>query len=171
MKLGKRIVTIFLCLIISVGFLVTGADIKVQAYSTSHPNTYVNTGNQIEDLIGVAMTQVGYYGTTKTGSKYGAWFSSSMTYQPWCGLFVAWCANLAGIPTTVIKKTGSSNAYRTSGTYHYKTNYVPQRGDLVLYNPMSGGSYYWPSKNADGTYTRNSHVAIVCSYDAATGKI
>lgn len=171
MKNCKKIVTIFLCLLISLTAIVSSGEIKAQAYSTSHPNTYVNTGNQIEDLIGVAMTQVGYYGTTGTGTKYGAWFAPNMTYQPWCGLFVSWCANQAGIPTSIIKKTGRSTLYKYSGTYHYKDGYIPQRGDLVLYNPTGSGGYYWPSKDSDGTYSISSHVAIVCSYDAKTGKI
>lgn len=171
MKIGKKIVTIFLCVLLAFT-VVQPASLKARAYSTAYPNTWVNTGNQIEDLIGVAMTQVGYYGNTSTGTKYGAWYG--MTYQQWCAMFVSWCANQAGIPTSVIHKNAKANNFRLSGTYHYKSGYVPKRGDLVLYNPMTGGysgSYYWPDKNADGTYKSSSHVAIVCSYDASTGKI
>lgn len=171
MKIGKKIVTIFLCVLLAFT-VVQPASLKARAYSTDYPNTWVNTGNQIEDLIGVAMTQVGYYGNTSTGTKYGEWYG--MTYAQWCAMFVSWCANQAGIPTTVIHKNAKANNFRLSGTYHYKSGYIPQRGDLVLYNPMTSGysgSYYWPGKNADGTYSSSSHVAIVCSYDASTGKI
>lgn len=173
MKICKKIAVYILVFVLSVSMFVSVMP-KAQAYSTDYPNTWNNTGNAIEDLIGIAMTQVGYYGNTTTGTKYGAWYGDSFTYSQWCGMFVAWCANEAGIPTSIIHKTAKANNYRNSGTYHYKTDYTPQRGDLVLYNPMTGGysgSYYWPDKNADGTYSESSHVAIVCSYDSSTGKI
>ncbi len=147
------------------------ADVK---YSTEYPNTWNNTGKYIEDLIGVAMTQVGYYGNTTVGTKYGAWYGENYTYAQWCGMFVAWCANQAGIPTSIIHKTAKANNFRNSGTYHYKDDYTPKRGDLVLYNPMTNGysgTYYWPDKNSDGTYKESSHVAIVCSYDSSAKKI
>ncbi|MBE6729084.1 MAG: CHAP domain-containing protein [Ruminococcaceae bacterium] len=169
MRNCKKIVTIFLCLALCFVLVVPSTEIKVSAYSTSHPNTYINTGNQIEDLIGVAMTQVGYHGNSSTGTKYGAWYG--MTNAQWCGMFVSWCANQAGIPTNVIHKTARATLYKYSGTYHHKNGYIPQRGDLVLYNAYGSGGYYWPSKDADGTYSLSSHVAIVCSYDATSGKI
>ena len=170
----RKIISFFLCvLLIFTAFL----PVRVKAdvtYSTEYPNTWNNTGKYIEDLIGIAMTQVGYYGNTTVGTKYGAWYGENYTYAQWCGMFVAWCADQAGIPTSIIHKTAKANNYRNSGTYHYKDDYTPKRGDLVLYNPMTGGysgSYYWPEKNSDGTYKESSHVAIVCSYDSSTKKI
>lgn len=173
MKFCKKIAVYILVLLTVLGGFFP-ASLKVSAYSTDYPNTWTNTGNYIDDLLGVAMTQVGYYGTTATGTKYGAWYGDNFTYAQWCGMFVAWCADQAGIPTTIIHKTAKANNYRNSGTYHYKTDYTPKRGDLLLYNPMTNGysgSYYWPEKNSDGTYNESSHVAIVSSYDSSTGKI
>ncbi len=173
MKICKKIAVYILVLALSVTLLVPSMP-RAKAYSTDYPNTWNNTGSYIEDLIGIAMTQVGYYGNTTTGTKYGAWYGSNFTYSQWCGMFIAWCANEAGIPTTIIHKTAKANNYRNSGTYHYKEDYTPKRGDLVLYNPMTNGysgSYYWPEKNADGTYSESSHVAIVCSYDSSAKKI
>lgn len=169
----KKIAVYILALVISVTVLLPAMP-QAKAYSTDYPNTWNNTGNYVEDLIGIAMTQVGYYGNTTTGTKYGAWYGENFTYSQWCGMFIAWCADQAGIPTTIIHKTAKANNYRNSGTYHYKDGYTPVRGDLVLYNPMTGGysgSYYWPDKNSDGTYSESSHVAIVCSYDSSTKKI
>ena len=34
--------------------------VRAENYPTTHPNIYVNTGDQRKDIIGVAMTQVGY---------------------------------------------------------------------------------------------------------------
>ncbi len=166
-------VLLAVCLTCLSVFVYGGTKTSAASYSTAYPNTHVNTGNQIEDLIGVAMTQVGYYGTegsNGTGTKYGAWYGGNMTKQPWCGMFVSWCANQAGIDTSIILKSARAVAYAYSGEYHYKNGYTPKRGDLVLYNPTSGG-YYFPEKDANGRYSRASHVAIVCSYDAASGKI
>ncbi len=163
-----RGLTAVLAVIILVSSLMGG--MTVSAYSTDYPNTWTNTGNQIEDLIGVAMTQVGYWGTEYgTGTKYGAWYG--MTYAPWCGMFISWCANQAGIPTSVILKSARANEYRRSGTYHYKDGYTPKRGDLVLYNPNDGNGYFFPAKNSDGTYCRSQHVAIVCSYNPSDDTI
>lgn len=170
----KKIAVYFLSLlIILTAFMPVNVNADV-TYSTDYPNTWNNTGKYIEDLIGIAMTQVGYYGNTVIGTKYGAWYGTNYTYSQWCAMFIAWCANEAEIPTSVIYKTAKANNFRNSGTYHYKDNYTPKRGDLVLYNPMTNGysgTYYWPVKNADGTYSESSHVAIVCSYDSSTKKI
>ncbi len=173
MKLCKKLAVFILVLALSVTAFLPAMPLA-KAYNTDYPNTWNNTGDYVEDLIGIAMTQVGYYGNTTTGTKYGAWYGENFTYSQWCGMFVAWCANQAGIPTSVIHKTAKANNYRNSGTYHYKDGYTPVRGDLVLYNPMTNGysgSYYWPEKNSDGTYSESSHVAIVCSYDSSNKKI
>ncbi len=177
MKFGKKITVYILCFLLCftalfpIGVLAEDEEVT---YSTDYPNTWQNTGDLVEDLIGIAMTQVGYYGNTTVGTKYGAWYGKNFTYSQWCGMFIAWCADQAGISTDIILKTAKANNFRNSGVYHYKEDYTPQRGDLVLYNPMTGGysgSYYWPEKNADGTYKESSHVAIVCSYDSAAKKI
>lgn len=168
----KRLLATALAVVLLIGVYFTGslAEIKVYAYDKGYPNTWKNTGNQIEDLIGVALTQVGYWGTEYgTGTKYGAWYGN--TYAPWCGMFISWCANQAGIPTSVILKSAKANDYKNSGTYHYKDDYTPKRGDIVLYNPNDGAGYYFPSKDSSGKYTRSQHVAIVCSYNAATDEI
>ncbi len=170
----KKVLLCFLSVVIVVTALCPINAMADVTYSNEKPNTWNNTGKYIEDLIGVAMTQVGYFGNTTVGTKYGAWYGENYTYAQWCGMFIAWCANQAGIPTSIIHKTAKANNFRNSGTYHYKDDYTPKRGDLVLYNPMTNGysgSYYWPDKNADGTYKESSHVAIVCSYDSAAKKI
>ncbi len=90
-------VVLAVCLTCLSVFVYGGTETSAASYSTAYPNTWKNTGNQIEDLIGVAMTQVGYYGTEwGTGTKYGAWYGGNMTMQPWCGMFVSWCGNQAG---------------------------------------------------------------------------
>ena len=116
MKTFKKIILCFLSVLL-VFTAVLPVQVKADVtYSTEFPNTWNNTGKYIEDLIGVAMTQVGYYGNTRVGTKYGAWYGENYTYAQWCAMFVAWCANEAGIPTSVIMKTAKANNFRNSGT-------------------------------------------------------
>ncbi|MFN9960420.1 MAG: hypothetical protein ACK55I_45635, partial [bacterium] len=47
-------------------------------------------------LIQVAKSQVGYIeGPKDNETKYGAYTKAN--FQPWCGSFVNWCANEAGV--------------------------------------------------------------------------
>ncbi|MBQ3510617.1 MAG: CHAP domain-containing protein [Peptococcaceae bacterium] len=53
----------------------------------------------LAEFIEVAENEVGEKETGTTNqTKYGKWFGSDG--QPWCGMFIAWCANEAGILTT-----------------------------------------------------------------------
>lgn len=169
MKKVKRFLAVILALSLSLS-VVFFTPVIAEAYDTNYPNTWVNTGNQIDDLIGVAMTQVGYHGVEYvSGTKYGAWYGN--TLAPWCGMFISWCAAQAGIPTSVIIRSASAKDFRNCGTYHFKDGYSPQRGDILLYNPTSGSGYYWPSIGSDGKYSKVSHVAIVTGYDKATDMV
>lgn len=67
-----------------------------------------------------------YYGRSVSGSKY-----------PWCAVFVSWCANQAGIPTSIIPKTASVSSLKkffvSKGLYHPNTkNYMPSVGDIMI---------------------------------------
>ena len=99
----RKAIVCLLLLVLLVGF------IPVQAHADSYENTYVNTGNQRNDIIGVALTQVGYQegkgtGTWNNDTKYGDYFSNP--YTEWCGWFVSWCARQANVPTSVLKTSG-----------------------------------------------------------------
>ena len=79
MKKTTRLLALLLCVMMVLPCLPLGI-------SAAYENTHVNTGNQIEDLIAVATTQIGYtegnstsqMGGTSGGSgnytKYGAWY-------------------------------------------------------------------------------------------------
>ena len=58
--------------------------------SADYENTHINTGNQIEDILAIAETQVGYAEGANNETKFGAWYP--MNYNPWCAMFVSWCA-------------------------------------------------------------------------------
>jgi hypothetical protein len=142
----------------------------------AYENTYTNTGNQIEDLIGVAKTQIGYKegpsdsqmdGDTYAGdynyTKYGQWYG--INPGAWCAMFVSWCANQAGIPTSILPKHASCdvgmNWFKNNGrwgwgkywgNYQGKTVYTPVRGDIVYFG--------------NGNLEDSSHVGIVYAVDS-----
>ena len=141
--------------------------------SAAYENTYKNTGNQIEDIIGVAMTQVGYkegnsssqLGGTVAGSgnytKYGAWYG--INPGAWCAMFVSWCANQAGISTSIIPKHASCDVgmtwFKNNGRWQYSRafggSYTPKRGDIIYFG------------NNPNNLNDSTHVAIVTGVDSS----
>ena len=69
----------------------------------THPNTWSNTGNQAQDIVQVALTQLGYSESGKNHTKYNVWFYDRNKSAAWCAIFISWCANQAGIPKSIIK--------------------------------------------------------------------
>lgn len=97
----------------------------------THPNTYINTGDQRKDIIGVALTQVGYTELNHSNNtKYGA--TLKINKLGWCGAFVSWCAIEAEVPNSVFPKTGVSAPYAFGLEEKYYPEYIPQPGDLFF---------------------------------------
>lgn len=131
-------------------------------------NTYTNTGNKAVDIIEIASTQLGYMegsieGTVQGSNdvtKYGEWYG--LPGQPWCAMFVSWCANEAEIPTTVIPKHASCDAgmdwFINNGRWQYSAahggNYTPKEADIV----------YFGTKFSSGF--DSTHVGIVYKVDS-----
>lgn len=91
--------------------------------------------NQREKIIEVARSQLGYKEGTNNDTKYGAWYG--MNRQPWCAMFVSWCAEQAGALGAIIPKfayvPNAVNYYKIQGRYHRKGEYAPQPGDLIFF--------------------------------------
>ena len=159
---------------------------KSSSYYTKLLNVKL-TGNQRDDIINVALSQVGYmegysagdFNGSNDGSynnyvEYNYWFNTQInsgmpqggSYAHWCATFVSWCAEMAGIPTSILNRStaaGHSSSYFNiyfysgSGTlnsssdnnYHFLGyNYTPKKGDLF--------------------YTRTwSHVGLVVDVNGA----
>ncbi|MDD3382236.1 MAG: Ig-like domain-containing protein [Bacilli bacterium] len=103
--------------------------------------------NKRNTIIQTALNEVGYVEGYNNNTKYGAWYP--MNYQPWCAMFVSWCAYKSGIPTSIVYKYASValglDWYRNKGSAYYKTYYqtqtgayVPRCGDIVFFK--SGGA-------------------------------
>ncbi len=127
------------------GLQIVSNEAQAASFPTGYPNTYKNTGNYANDIIGVARTQVGYR-ENGAGTKYGYWYSPALVNQPWCAMFVSWCANQAKVPQSAIKKYASCSSevawFKSIGRWHpskyYGGSYTPKKGDVVFYR--DGGS-------------------------------
>lgn len=135
----------------------------------SYPNTYINTGNLKDDIVGVAQTQIGYTELSDEGipvvdsqtphfTKYGAYYGNA--YGHWCSFFVMWCAEQAQIPTSIICNSASCGncGYFTqwfkSNNRWRDNSYYPQKGDIIFFD--------WDD-NGDA-----NHVGIVVETDGDT---
>ena len=150
----------------------------------AYENTYKNTGDQRADIIGVALTQVGYLeGDGKSNNnknKYSEYFGYGA--RSWCGDFVSWCARQADIPKSVLKNSGPAKPSTFGITTVHKSGYTPKPGDLFFkYKIVDGkvnyshvgivyyisGKYFytiegntWPdSPRKDGVYIRKRLIS------------
>lgn len=85
-------------------------------------------------FIEVAKSQVGYIeGPKDNETKYGKW--SGANFQPWCGSYVNWVADQAGvkIPRTVYTPAGAA-AFKKSGQWIDAQIADPEPGDIAYFN-------------------------------------
>ena len=102
-----------------------------------------------ERLIEVARQELGTVeGPKDNETKYGAFMKAN--FQPWCGSFVNWCANEAGVkvPNTVYTPGGAA-AFKKAKSWTDANIADPEPGDIAYFD--------FPSDGVD----RISHVAIV----------
>ena len=88
----------------------------------------------VERLLEIAKSQVGYIeGPKDNETKYGKW--SGANFQPWCGSYVNWCANEAGvkIPRTVYTPAGAA-AFKKAGQWIDAQLADPEPGDIAYFN-------------------------------------
>ncbi len=100
-------------------------------------------------LVEVAQAEVGTIeGPKDNETKYGKFAKAN--FQPWCGSFVMWCANQAGVkvPNCVYTPAGAQ-AFQKNKTWFEGEDAQPQAGDIVFFD--------FPGDGVD----RISHVGIV----------
>ncbi|MCI7334250.1 MAG: CHAP domain-containing protein [Oscillospiraceae bacterium] len=118
-----------------------------------YENTYINTGDERRDIIGVAKTQLG----NPDGTKYTAGRGNIA----WCACFVVWCARQAGVTEDILKDNTWADAEDFGVRYFSKEVYTPQSGDLIFFdfepkNPNTPMSAY------------GDHVGLVESVEGDT---
>jgi len=145
----------------------------------AYENTYKNTGDQRADIVGVALTQVGYReGDGKSNNnqnKYSEYFGYGA--RAWCGDFVSWCARQAGIPKSVLKNSGPAkpSTFGITTVMDGADGYTPRPGDLFFKKDGShvgivyytSGSYFYTlegntwsgSPRKDGVYSRKRKIS------------
>ena len=109
-------------------------------------------------LIEAALKEIGYVeGPKDNETKYGAFTKAN--FLPWCGSYVMWCADQAGvkIPNTVSTMAGAA-AFKKMGTWTDAAAADPQPGDIVYFDFAAGGAPIEHvgivvANNGDGTIT------------------
>lgn len=141
--------------------------LPVYAAAPEYQNTYVNTGNQREDIIGVALTQLGFQEGPFNDTKYGTW--NNLPYQPWCASFVSWCARQAEISTDILNKSGLARPSYFGVRYYHGSRYTPQPGDLFftegfthvgLVYKVEGNDFYSIEGNGSDDYSTDGYYVI-----------
>jgi len=156
----RSIVTLILIITLVIPFFATPV-------SAAYENTYKNTGNMRNDIIGVALTQVGYREGSNNYTKYGVWYG--LSNSPWCGMFVSWCAKEAGIPTSILKRTGIANPSNFGLSYKDGKNYTPKKGDLFFKKGFSHvglvyyteGAYFYTIEGNTSTDSYDGHSVMI----------
>ena len=127
----KRIISIVLSIVILLSMCVIGA-------------LPANAASQIDSIISIARSKIGYYSRP---NEFTYWYGSLSGYAdsgynyPWCAAFVSWCANQAGVPTSVIPKhcgcTAGMQWFKNNKRWEYSVyyggSYTPKAGDIVYY--------------------------------------
>ncbi len=139
---------------------------EAEAYAKAYPVPEL-TGNQAQDIVNVAMSQLGYAEGSDGGTVYGAWWSGvtkygDYTYAGWCAMFACWCANQAGAGMNISYDKSCAlvqnlmNYLDKNGTVKTSFSATPQAGDFIFFGYSSGSA---------------SHVAIVTDYNAKTNVV
>ena len=137
----------FLSVLLSLIMIISIIPMTTITSSAAYENTYSNTGNQRKDIVGVAKTQIGYREGNNNDTKYGDWYG--LPNQPWCAMFVSWCAKQADIPTSILEKTARAHPDNFDIPYYDGASYTPKPGDLFFKKGFThvGLVYY-----VDGNY-------------------
>ena len=99
------------------------------------------SGDYAQKIIEVARSQIGYKEGSNNNTKYGAAYG--LNYNPWCHMFVWWCARQAGIDSSVIPTTASCtsgvNWFKRNSVFHSRGDgYKPQPGDIIYISWYAG---------------------------------
>lgn len=161
-KKVKQILSALLVAIMLVGAIPLSA-------SAAYENTYTNTGNQRDDIIGVAKTQLGYTEGANNATKYGTWYG--LPNQPWCAMFISWCARQAGISKDILQNSAvaAPDAKYFNIPYYDGASYTPKKGDLFFTKSWShvglvyyiDGSYFYTIEGNSNTTGSSEGTSVV----------
>ncbi len=101
--------------------------------------TSVYAANTADDVIEIAINEIGYKQSSNGYTKYGDY--TGYPYSAWCQSFVAWCCKEASVPSSVVKRYASCtlevNWFKNNSTWYDSEynggNYIPKKGDLIFF--------------------------------------
>lgn len=106
-----------------------------------------------DELVNIALSQVGYKEGKNNNNKYGAYFN--LNNVAWCALFVDWCADKVEILKKLIPYAPGCgtyvNWYKEKGLW-LDGSLKPKKGYLILFKPTVKGA-------------TASHIGIVYDVD------
>ncbi|MBP3321709.1 MAG: peptidoglycan-binding protein [Clostridia bacterium] len=164
------LLTVSMLLMIALPSFALSPSVATSAEYTAGPY-YANllnvelTGNMREDIMAVAHSQVGYMegsyssqvaGTAEGHNNFTEYNRFANMAGGWCGMFVSWCAAMAGVPSSIVKPSTSAKPYYYSG---YGFNFV---GD----NPLAGSDFkgYYDLAVKGGGYVPQAGDLIFFGY-------
>lgn len=90
---------------------------------------------QRQQMLAIATAELGYREGSNNDSKYGKWYG--LNHQPWCMMFISWCAAHAGISSSIIPR----ESYCPSAVSWFKNRgifiaagRIPQSGDIIFFD-------------------------------------
>jgi len=95
-----------------------------------------------DEIVAIALSQKGYQEGYNNDTKYGEWYG--LNYNPWCAMFVSWCAFQVGIPEDIIPKfAGCTTGFGEMQAMGITTNehIIPEKGDLIFFDWDYTGDY------------------------------
>lgn len=105
------------------------------------------------DIVDIAAREIGIGEYNNGHMKYIGWYGGFGRNTAWCAIFVSWCANQAGVSTSVIPKYSLVSAgmawYQRQGRFK-KKGYQPKRGDIVFFKER-GRSHTGIVERSDGS--------------------
>ena len=142
--------------------------------SATHEFRCVKEVELVVKFILIALGEIGYQemdangntGTSGNYTKYGAWYG--INPGAWCAMYVSWCANQAGVSTSIIPKYASVSLgmewFQDKGLFQYKENYTPKAGD-ILFMKSDGASHTGIVLYCDGVtvYTVEGNTSDQCA--------
>lgn len=116
----------------------TPREVSAASYPKLKTVDYEPTGFQRVDIVGYARTQIGYAEKGNNNNYFGAWYG--MNYNPWCAMFVSWCAAKAGVPRSILPRQANADREwaKDQKVYHksksFGGTYIPKSGDLIYFS-------------------------------------
>lgn len=99
----------------------------------------------VDTILAAARSQLGYIEGPRNDTKFGQWYG--MNYNPWCDMFLSWCADQAS-EGKVVGKFAYTPDHMRWFMENDKFGLIPKRGALVFFK--------WP-----GSTVLCNHIGIV----------